>query len=203
MDNCSDEPDRVRSPGGLPVHIAPGANSTGRAMGIANVSRSGGVEDALKQIKSRKPVCKPGFVPGLLLATIISLGRRLLAGSCGLPEGGSGPDQSSPPIWPCSRWGLPSRPVARPLVGSYPAISPLPVARRYLFCGTFPILGQVAPALGRWTLSITASCGARTFLPPVARRAIVRPTRENFIVQPRAATAKERRNTFTMSHRSP
>src|SRR5262249_6453343 len=32
-------------------------------------------------------------------------------------------------IWPCSRWGLPSQPVARLLVGSYPAFSPLPFRR--------------------------------------------------------------------------
>ena len=41
------------------------------------------------------------------------------------------------PIWPCSRWGLPCRPVARLAVRSYRTISPLPRAscdavRRYL-----------------------------------------------------------------------
>src|SRR5690606_30802174 len=30
------------------------------------------------------------------------------------------------PIWPCSRWGLPCRPVARLAVRSYRTISPLP-----------------------------------------------------------------------------
>ena len=40
------------------------------------------------------------------------------------------------PIWPCSRWGLPYRPVARLAVRSYRTISPLPAEllrhRRYL-----------------------------------------------------------------------
>src|SRR5690606_36670794 len=34
------------------------------------------------------------------------------------------------PIWPCSRWGLPCRPVARLAVRSYRTVSPLPRARR-------------------------------------------------------------------------
>src|SRR5439155_23566104 len=38
----------------------------------------------------------------------------------------SGPGRPCSLIWPCSRWGLPSQPVTRLLVGSYPAISPLP-----------------------------------------------------------------------------
>src|SRR5690349_19989661 len=53
-------------------------------------------------------------------------------------------------------------PIAGTAVGSYPTLSPLPVARtlgRFAFCGTFP---RVAPA-GRYP----APCfhGARTFLP--------------------------------------
>ena len=51
--------------------------------------------------------------------TAIYLARRLPGGSSDLPEGRSGPDQPCPLIWSCSRWGLPSRPVTRPLVGSY------------------------------------------------------------------------------------
>src|SRR5437899_7785179 len=31
------------------------------------------------------------------------------------------------PAWPCSGWGLPSRPVARPLVSSYLTVAPLPL----------------------------------------------------------------------------
>src|SRR5581483_1883079 len=39
----------------------------------------------------------------------IPLGRRLPAGSSGLP-GGLGRAGRPPPVWPCSGWGLPSRP---------------------------------------------------------------------------------------------
>ena len=56
-------------------------------------------------------------------------------------------------------------PVARPAVGSYPTVSPLPVAiceadceRRFDFCGAFP---RVAPA-GRYPAPLP--CGVRTFL---------------------------------------
>ena len=48
-----------------------------------------------------------------------------------------------PPIWSCSRWGLPSRLVAQTLVRSYRTVSPLPWlpltwnAGRFDFCGTF------------------------------------------------------------------
>jgi|GEM_PF-4957101 len=73
---------------------------------------------------------------------VIYLGRRLLDGSSGLPGGRNGPEPVLPPVWPCFRWGLPSRPVARSLVGSYPAVSPLPTpprgCRRFTFCCTFP-----------------------------------------------------------------
>jgi len=104
-------------------------------------------------------------------AAVISLAGRLPGRSSGLPESHDGPDQPCSLIWPCSRWGLPSQPVARLLVGSYPAFSPLPqlvrsqwsvvsskkstallatgygllttdFLRRYSFCCTFPILHQ-------------------------------------------------------------
>src|SRR5439155_14372651 len=39
------------------------------------------------------------------------------------------------PAWPCSGWGLPSRPVTRPLVSSYLTVSPLPAPRRRAVCG--------------------------------------------------------------------
>ncbi len=53
------------------------------------------------------------------MATVISLAGRLPGRSSSLPEGRNGPDQPCPHIWPCSRWGLPSQPVTRLLVGSY------------------------------------------------------------------------------------
>src|SRR5262249_6639179 len=79
--------------------------------------------------------------------TVISLAGRLPGRSSDLPEGRNGPDQPCPLIWPCSRWGLPSQPVTRLLVGSYPAFSPLPggSAGRYPFCCTFPALRFIPP----------------------------------------------------------
>lgn len=42
------------------------------------------------------------------------------------------------PIWPCSEWGLPGRPVTRSPVSSYLAFSPLPRLREAVcLCGTF------------------------------------------------------------------
>ena len=69
--------------------------------------------------KVRGPACKPGSVRRERAATAISLARRLLGGSSSLPESRNGPDQPCSLIWPCSRWGLPSQPVTRLLVGSY------------------------------------------------------------------------------------
>ncbi len=58
----------------------------------------------------------------------IFLGRRLPIASSDQPE--DRPGTYGPPIWSCSGWGLPSRPVTRPLVRSYRTISPLPGAAR-------------------------------------------------------------------------
>lgn len=103
--------------------------------------------------KIRRSAYKPGFVPCRGTAAIISLARRLPGGSSGLPESVDGPGRPSPPIWPCSRWGLPSQPVTRLLVRSYiKALRPAPFhpyramgcpsARRYAFCCTFPVLAD-------------------------------------------------------------
>src|SRR6266705_548228 len=119
------------------------------------------------------------------MATVIYLACRLPGRSSGLPESRNGPDQSCSLIWPCSRWGLPSQPVTRLLVGSYikglksPHLFTL-TRRRYAFCCTFPILvrghsllrmsAEARATFGRWALPTTASCGARTFLSPVGRQ---------------------------------
>ena len=65
------------------------------------------------------------------------------------------------PIWSCSRWGLPCRPVARLAVRSYRTISPLPASRRTvggIFLLHFPSTraAQALPGI--------VPCGARTFL---------------------------------------
>ena len=68
------------------------------------------------------------------------------------------------PIRPCSGWGLPSRPVTRPLVRSYRTVSPCCPAcagrRSTLLGGT---VLRVAPT-GGWPAP--RSCGGRTFLDP-------------------------------------
>ena len=69
------------------------------------------------------------------------------------------------PIWPCTGWGLPSRPVARPLVRSYRTFSPLPATgreaprhRRCAFCcAVRPLRALALPGI--------LPCGVRTFLP--------------------------------------
>jgi hypothetical protein len=87
-----------------------------------------------------------------MAVTAIYLARRLPGGSSDLPEGRSGPDQPCPLIWSCSRWGLPSRPVTRPLVGSYiKGLAP-------------PHLFTLTPPTGRWRLC------KRLAKPPAAGR---------------------------------
>jgi hypothetical protein len=80
------------------------------------------------------------------------------------------------PAWPCSGWGLPSRPVARPLVSSYLTFSPLPLLETV---GTDPVSSggrsvSVALSAGHpaWALPSTLPCGVRTFL---ERHTIPRP----------------------------
>src|SRR5262249_13410059 len=70
-------------------------------------------------------LCRPPELPPAD-ATAIYLAAPLPARSSSLPGGHGGPDRSCPHIWPCFRWGLPSRPVTRPLVRSYRTFSPLP-----------------------------------------------------------------------------
>src|SRR5262249_32033074 len=89
-------------------------------------------------------------------AAAIYLAGRLLSRSSDLPEGHNGPDRSCPHIWSCSRWGLPSQPVTRLLVGSYikgpksphlftltplsPRMQSVGLKGRYTFFCTFPTL---------------------------------------------------------------
>src|ERR1700722_3463344 len=81
-----------------------------------------------------------------LSRTVIYLGARLLWRSSSLPGSHDGSDQSCFPIWPCSRWGLPSQPVTRLLVGSYPTISPLPNSRQRAGRSPHQAAGRGRPA---------------------------------------------------------
>ncbi len=98
----------------------------------------------------------------------------------------------SPPAWSCCRWGLPSRPVTRPLVRSYRTFSPLPAIpvsnspvavlpprQAVCFCGTSP---GVAPA-GRYPASCPMQPGLSSNAAPYARQALAatRPTRMNLM----------------------
>ena len=114
--------------------------SAGRRAVKIDGARSGGTLGEGCNEGAHGPACKPGSVPGavfrvqfsvfrkgglptehgkLLQVTVISLARRSPGGSSSLPESRNGPDQPCSLIWPCSRWGLPSQPVTRLLVGSY------------------------------------------------------------------------------------
>ncbi len=75
-------------------------------------------------------------VSRVLSRTIIYLVLGLLPGSSDTTRKVGGPLHPFP-IWSCSGWGLPSRPVTRPLVRSYRTVSALPQKRRFVFCGTF------------------------------------------------------------------
>ena len=137
-----------------------------------------------KPLVQGESACKPASVPrrfrggghpsgtdvaaGLVRSTR-GLGRASLHGRVAAA--------GASPIRPCSGWGLPSRPVTRPLVRSYRTVSPLPVrSRGPAVCSLWHF-----PA-GRpdWPLASTLPFGAPTFLDacgPVARNARAATTR--------------------------
>src|SRR5206468_1314867 len=92
--------------------------SRNRKRASLRVTRGGRFDD-----RERRPASRP--VSRVLsrrlapAATVIYLGAELPRRSSGLPGSRNGPDQPCSLIWPCSRWGLPSQPVTRLLVGSY------------------------------------------------------------------------------------
>jgi hypothetical protein len=81
------------------------------------------------------PGYKPVSVP--LRAAVIHLGRTSLPGSSDLP--GSKTERTAPPplFGLAPRGVCPAGRIAPSAVRSYRTFSPLPVARRYIFCGTF------------------------------------------------------------------
>jgi hypothetical protein len=109
----------------------------------------------------------------------IHLGPASPPASCGPPGDSAGPASTAAlaaagasPTRPCSGWGLPSRPVTRPLVRSYRTVSPLPpCSRGAAVCSLWH-----CPA-GRpdWRLASTLPCGGRTFLDPGPTRDRGRP----------------------------
>ena len=119
-----------------------------------------------------EPACKPGSVvdshsSGRIVADTLEQPTRTRRG----PRHGV-------PIWPCSRWGLPCRPVARLAVRSYRTISPLPSCRsslgRFAFCCTFrrlaPPRRYLAPCPVEPGLSSAPEQAPMTRLPGRLRR---------------------------------
>ncbi len=135
----------------------------------ADPRRTAGTKSLVRGlVAASRPVRRILFGPRSAVA--IHLGRRLPDGSCGLPGvHGTG---SPPPAWPCSRWGLPSRP-GHP--GRWCALTA--PFHPYLCAGSGdPTPSAVCSLLrcpaGRpdWVLPSTVPCGVRTFLEPVPPR---------------------------------
>ena len=108
--------------------------------------------------------------PGGPGVAAIHLGPALPPASCGPPGDSAGPASAAasprpvrPPIRPCSGWGLPSRPVTRPLVRSYRTSFTLavPLAR-----GGGLFSWHCPAGCPDWLLASTLPCGGRTFLDP-------------------------------------
>ncbi len=113
------------------------------------------------------------------------------------------------PAWPCSGWGLPSRPVTRPLVSSYLTVSPLPLPRatwrravgpgRWAVCSLwhFP---RVAPP-GRYPASCPVESGLSSTRGPYRpRAAAARPTRPTTKYRPRVLDSPLRRGYASARH---
>ena len=117
-----------------------------------------------------RKACKPGSVPGLPPWMTIHLALPLRTGSSCQPGFRAEAALQGYPVDPdhaCAKslFGIApggacrAGPVARPAVGFYPTVSPLPCkAWRSVFCGAFP---WVTPA-GRYPAPLPH--GARTFL---------------------------------------
>ena len=91
--------------------------------------RSSGLSGASKPLWGSSvtswKVAEPADKPGSVLDSHSS--RRIVTDTLKQPTRRHCGPQHSLPIWSCSRWGLPCRPVARLAVRSYRTISPLPV----------------------------------------------------------------------------
>jgi hypothetical protein len=74
-------------------------------------------------------------------------------------------DAAIPPVWPCSRWGLP-QPIGHPIAGErLPRHFTLTCCQAVCFCGTFP---GVAPA-GRYPASRSVEFGLSSGSPQATR----------------------------------
>ena len=121
--------------------------------------------------KRASEVAEPADKPGSVVGNHSS--RRRVAAALEQPTRTRRGPRHGVPIWPCSRWGLPCRPVARLAVRSYRTISPLPDPRGAIG-GIF--LLHFPSARAAQALPGTVPCGARTFLGMLAHDATVWPT---------------------------
>ena len=85
----------------------------------------------------KQPACKPGSVRWFPIATVISLGVRSLALSSSLPAASLSRWILSPLLGLAPAGVCRAAHVATSAVGSYSTFSPLPLSRRFVFCGTF------------------------------------------------------------------
>ena len=119
----------------------------------------------------------------------IHLGPALPPASSGPPGDSAGPASAAAlcaagasPIRPCSGWGLPSRPVTRPLVRSYRTVSPLPpwVQGGGLFsvalsCGSPRLAVSQHPALWRPDFPRSRRTGTAAARPAPPARPVCHP----------------------------
>jgi hypothetical protein len=102
--------------------------------------------------RSRRETSWSGPVSRVLSRATISPGPRLPAASSGAPGGGNGPNRSAPnlavrlpPAWPCSPRGLPchsGHPERGALLPHLFTLTARLPPRRFVFCGTFPVLAD-------------------------------------------------------------
>ena len=86
--------------------------------------RKRGVLHCARTIVRRGEVAEPADKPGSVVDSHSS--RRIVTDTLKQPTRRHRGPRHCLPIWSCSRWGLPCRPVARLAVRSYRTISPLP-----------------------------------------------------------------------------
>jgi len=113
----------------------------------------------------RRILCPVAVASGRVAA--IPLGRRLPAGSSGLP-GGLGRAGQPSPFLALLRVGFTEPPGSpRALVRSYRTVSPLPVRTREGPPSAVCFLWHFPAGHPDWPLTSTLPCGAPTFLDPV------------------------------------
>ncbi len=104
-----------------------GALAEGRGGGLEAQSGAHGLRSKLWVLQSAQrieEVAEPADKPGSVWSSHSS--RRNVTVTLEQPTRTRRGQRHEVPIWPCSRWGLPCRPVARLAVRSYRTISPLP-----------------------------------------------------------------------------